>query len=174
MGRRSSQARGDKRAELTLGASSAGVLAFIALMVVTVFAKAWPSFAHNGLEWFGPGGNVDQQLGDILNGPKDPATTSTTCARGRCIWGTILTTGAGGADRPRLRRSWRRSSSSSSRPPRLRRVIEPVVRLLAAVPSVIYGLIGILGVVPFVDDHLISAGAQGVGRVRRPARPARA
>ena len=32
----------------------------------------------------------------------------------------------------------------------------PVVRLLAAVPSVIYGLIGILVLVPFVSDHLIS------------------
>jgi phosphate transport system permease protein len=33
-----------------------------------------------------------------------------------------------------------------------------VVRLLAAVPSVIYGLIGILVLVPFVADHLISEG----------------
>ena len=37
------------------------------------------------------------------------------------------------------------------------------MRLLAAVPSVIYGLIGILVLVPFVGDHLISAGAQAVG-----------
>ena len=41
-------------------------------------------------------------------------------------------------------------------PPRLRRVLEPVVRLLAAVPSVVYGLIGILVLVPFVGNHLIS------------------
>ena len=41
-------------------------------------------------------------------------------------------------------------------PDRLRRVIVPVVRLLAAVPSVIYGLIGILVLVPFVNDHLVS------------------
>jgi ABC-type phosphate transport system permease subunit len=31
-----------------------------------------------------------------------------------------------------------------------------VVKLLAAVPSVIYGLIGILVLVPFINDHLIS------------------
>ena len=43
-------------------------------------------------------------------------------------------------------------------------MLEPVVRLLAAVPSVIYGLIGILVLVPFVGNHLITAGAQGVGR----------
>ena len=48
------------------------------------------------------------------------------------------------------------------------------MRLLAAVPSVIYGLIGILVLVPFVGNHLISRGAQGVGGVRGPARRARA
>ena len=58
----------------------------------------------------------------------------------------------------------RRSSSSSSRRERCRRVLEPVVRLLAAVPSVVYGLIGILVLVPFVGNHLISQGAEGVGR----------
>jgi ABC-type phosphate transport system permease subunit len=41
-------------------------------------------------------------------------------------------------------------------PEGIRRVLEPVVRLLAAVPSVIYGLIGILVLVPFVGNHLIS------------------
>ena len=41
--------------------------------------------------------------------------------------------------------------------PRMRKVLEPVVRLLAAVPSVIYGLIGVLVIVPFVGNHLISA-----------------
>ena len=54
-------------------------------------------------------------------------------------------------------------------PERLRRVLEPVVRLLAAVPSVIYGLIGILVIVPFVGNHLISDESQGVGHQRRPA-----
>ena len=48
------------------------VLALIAGMVLFVFAKAWPSFAHNGLAWFG-GGNVDQQLADIFNSPADPS-----------------------------------------------------------------------------------------------------
>lgn len=41
-------------------------------------------------------------------------------------------------------------------PPALRSVLEPVVRLLAAVPSVIYGLIGILVLVPFVGNHIIT------------------
>ena len=45
-------------------------------------------------------------------------------------------------------------------PEPIRSVLEPVVRLLAAVPSVIYGLIGILVIVPFFDDHVITQGAK--------------
>ena len=37
-------------------------------------------------------------------------------------------------------------------------VLEPVVRLLASVPSVIYGLIGVLVLVPFIGNHLITPG----------------
>src|SRR3954470_3683108 len=62
----------DTRAERTLGAVSSVVLLLIAAMVAFVFAKAWPSFAHNGLHWFGSGGNVDKQLNDIFNSPADP------------------------------------------------------------------------------------------------------
>ena len=39
----------------------------------------------------------------------------------------------------------------------IRAILQPVVRLLAAVPSVIYGLIGILVLVPFFGNHVISA-----------------
>ena len=40
----------------------------------------------------------------------------------------------------------------------MRKVVVPVVRLLAAVPSVIFGLIGILVLVPFLGQHVISQG----------------
>ena len=55
----------------------------------------------------------------------------------------------------------------------------PLIRLLASVPSVIYGLIGILVLVPFVGNHLISPGqkesVQNVVQLdrRRPARGGR-
>ncbi len=42
-------------------------------------------------------------------------------------------------------------------PARLRLSRSRSIRLLASVPSVIYGLIGILVLVPFVGNHLISA-----------------
>src|SRR3954451_3771472 len=63
--------RTDQRAELALGALASAVLLLIGFMIVFVFAKAWPSFAHNGLAWFGPGGNVDEQLTNIFNSPAD-------------------------------------------------------------------------------------------------------
>ena len=38
----------------------------------------------------------------------------------------------------------------------MRNILQPVVRLLASVPSVVYGLIGVLVLVPFVNNHLIT------------------
>src|ERR1700740_2617759 len=83
----------DGRAELALGALSVGVLALIALMLVTVFLKAWPSFAHNGIKWFFPGGDVDQQLKAIITGPTDPAHYDYYIRAWPLIWDTIVTTG---------------------------------------------------------------------------------
>jgi phosphate transport system permease protein len=41
-------------------------------------------------------------------------------------------------------------------PSPIRRALEPVIRLLAGVPSVIYGLMGILLIAPWINEHLIS------------------
>jgi ABC-type phosphate transport system permease subunit len=38
----------------------------------------------------------------------------------------------------------------------MRNVLEPVVRFLASVPSVIYGLLGVLVLVPFIGNHLVT------------------
>ena len=148
----------DDRAERMLGAVASLVLLMIAGMVVFVFAKAWPSFAHNGLHWFGPpahGGSVDDQLGAIFNSPADPKKYEYAIGAWPLIWGTILTTVGAVAIGLTL------SVLSSIfivefAPPPVRRVMQPVIRLLAAVPSVIYGLIGILVLVPFVGNHVIS------------------
>ena len=54
-------------------------------------------------------------------------------------------------------------------PEPVRAVLEPVVRLLASVPSVIYGLLGVLVIVPFIGNHVDQRGQQGVGRLRHLA-----
>jgi phosphate ABC transporter permease protein PstC len=140
-----------------LGALASVVLVLIVGMVVFVFTKAWPSFAHNGLRWFGSGGNVDQQLTDIFNSPANPKAYAYELRAWPLLYATAITTL--GAVVIGLAFSLLAAIFIVEfAPNRLRALLEPVVRLLAAVPSVIYGLIGILVLVPFVGNHLISPG----------------
>ncbi|MBA3748458.1 MAG: ABC transporter permease subunit [Solirubrobacterales bacterium] len=131
------------------------VLVMIVLMVVSVMSKAWPSFAHNGLAWFGwgAGKTVDTQLADIFNSPsKDYEYTLRAWP---LLYGTALITLASliiGLVFALLSAIF----IVEFAPKPLQRILEPAVRLLAAVPSVIYGLIGVLVLVPFVGNHLIS------------------
>ena len=145
----------ERRAELAHGALAAGVLIVIALIAVTVFSKAWPSFAHNGLAWFGSGGDVDTQLSAIINGPKDPAHYEYHIRAWPLIWGTILTSGMAvvlGMVVSILAAAF----IVEFAPEGVRTVIDPVIKLLAGVPSVVYGLIGILAIAPWVERNLIS------------------
>jgi phosphate transport system permease protein len=151
--------RSDQRAELLLGALACVVLALIAGMIIFVFQKAWPSFSHNGFDWFWPwaGGNVDDELVKIFESPSNPAQYVYTMHAWPLIYATVLITVCAVA----LGVAFALLSAMfivEFAPESLRRVLEPVVRLLAAVPSVIYGLIGILVLVPFVGNHIIDTG----------------
>jgi ABC-type phosphate transport system permease subunit len=171
----------DQRAERTRGALASLVLLVIVLMIVFVAARAWPSFAHNGLSWFGASGNVDQQLGEIFNSPAKPAEYVYGLHAWPLVYGTVLTAVVSvlagvtiatlaaifivefaPAGLRRLLEPVVRLLAAvflvEFAPGPVRLVLRPVVRLLAAVPSVIYGLIGVLVLVPFVGNHLISQG----------------
>jgi phosphate transport system permease protein len=147
--------RTDRRTELLLGALSAAVLLLIAFMIVFVFSKAWPSFSHNGLAWFGGGGSVDEQLTNIFNSPANPDDYVYTLHAWPLLYSTaLITLGA-------VLLGTAISLLSSMfivefAPPWLASILQPVIRLLAAVPSVIYGLIALLVLVPFVGNDLIS------------------
>jgi phosphate ABC transporter permease protein PstC len=145
----------DRRAERTLGALASVVLVLIVLMVVFVAAKAWPAFQHNGLSFFGAQGDVDQQIGKMVNTGARPSPSDYTIGAWPLIYATLLTTAlalVAGLAFALLSAIF----IVEFAPAQLRRVVVPVVRLLAAVPSVIYGLIGILVLVPFTGNHLIS------------------
>jgi len=147
----------DRRVERLLGALACTVLALIAAMVVFVFSKAWPSFAHNGLAWFGGGGNVDRQLAAIFDSPANPNDYVYTLHAWPMLYATALLSGVAvlcGLVFALLCAVF----IVEFAPERMRRVLEPAVRLLAAVPSVVYGLIGVLVLVPLVGNHVISAG----------------
>ena len=85
-------ARTDRRAELALGALAFGAFALIALMVATVVIKAWPSFSHNGLSWFGSGGDVATELRVMREGTPLPGHGLLYFRAWPLIWGTVVTT----------------------------------------------------------------------------------
>jgi phosphate transport system permease protein len=132
-----------------------GVLAFIAAMTLTVFVKGWPSFSHNGsFAWFGSGGDVDVQLRSIELGPTTPPYVYHLRAW-PLIWDTILTTGLA-VIAALVLSTLAAIFMVELAPAVLRRVLDPVVRLLAGVPSVVYGLIGILAISPWIERNFIS------------------
>lgn len=138
-----------------LGALSVGSLALIGLMVVTVAIKAWPSFHANGLSWFGPGGDVVTQFRAMHAGVPLPGHSLLYFRAWPLIWGTLIVTGIAvviGVVVATLAAVF----LTEFAPAGARRVLDPVVRLLAGVPSVVYGLIGILAIAPWINEHLIS------------------
>jgi phosphate transport system permease protein len=147
--------RTDRRAELMLGALGVGVLALIGLMLVTVMINAWPSFSANGLSWFGSGGEVVTQFRAMTTDTPLPGHALLYFRAWPLIWGTLITAV------PAVLIALVVSTLAAIfltefAPESVRRVLEPAVRLLAGIPSVVYGLVGILAIVPWVNAHLIS------------------
>jgi phosphate transport system permease protein len=146
----------DHRAELTLGAVSLLVGAIVVAMVAFVGVHAWPTFSHNGLSWLGSGGALETQIANMqATGVNAPASAYHVRAW-PLVYGTLLSTAVAVV----LALGIAVLSSIfivELAPARLRRIAVPVIRLLASVPSVIYGLIGVLVLVPFVGNDLITA-----------------
>lgn len=145
----------DQRVERMLGALVLAIVALLLALIVTVLINGWPSFAHNGLSWFGPGGNVDDQLSEISQSAESGAGYVYTFHAWPLIWSTILICGASvlcglvtalfiSVFLIEFAPSW------------MSNILRPVVRFLASVPSVIYGLLGVLVLVPFIGNHLIT------------------
>jgi phosphate transport system permease protein len=144
-----------ERAEVFLGALCVGVLCAIGALVAFVFVNAWPSFSHNGLAWFSSGGNVQIEMQNIYNSPNNPAHYVYTLHAWPLIYGTILSTGLAvilGLTLALLGAVFLVEFA----PPLLQRTLRPAVRLLAGVPSVIYGLVGLLALAPLVNKYLVS------------------
>jgi phosphate transport system permease protein len=145
----------DRRAELSLGAVVCAVLAGVVAMLVFVVVQGWPSFAHNGLGWFGSGGNVDQQIKDMFQSSETGSHYVYTFHAWPLIWSTLLV--VGGAVVLSLACSlFVAVFAVEFAPGWMKQILHPVVRLLASVPSVIYGLLGVLVIVPFIGNHLIT------------------
>jgi ABC-type phosphate transport system permease subunit len=145
----------DKRAELTLGALVCGVLAAVLAMFVFVFVEGWPSFAHNGLAWFGSGGNIDREIKTIFYSSETGTHDVYTFHAWPLIWSTILIVGSA-VVLSLFCSLFVAVFVVEFAPEWMKHVLGTVVRLLASVPSVIYGLLGVLVLVPFIGNHIIS------------------
>lgn len=146
----------DQRAERLLGALVCTVVGLLLALIATVFVRAWPSFAHNGLAWFGAGGNVEDQLNQVyLSGLGDAANYVYTFHAWPLLWSTMLITG-GAVAIAVFCALFISVFIVEFAPEWMRNVLQPVVRFLASVPSVIYGLLGVLVVVPFIGNHLVT------------------
>ncbi len=145
----------DQRAERLLGALVAAVVLLLLALIVTVFVRAWPSFAHNGLAWFGAGGNVDNQLNQIYLSGLGGDHYVYTFHAWQLIWSTMLIVGSAVAI-ALFCSLFVSVFIVEFAPDWMRDVLQPVVRFLASVPSVIYGLLGVLVIVPFIGNHLVT------------------
>jgi ABC-type phosphate transport system permease subunit len=138
-----------------LGALVCCVVGLLLALVISIFINGWPSFAHNGLSWFGPGGNVDEQLRINYLSGQTGGNEIYTFHAWPLLWSTILIVGS----------SVLLALFSSLfvsvfivefSPEWMRNILQPVVRFLASVPSVIYGLLGVLVIVPAIGNDLIT------------------
>jgi ABC-type phosphate transport system permease subunit len=146
----------DHRAERLLGAVALVPFLAVTAMIVFVAIRAWPTLAHNdGLSWLGPGGNVDSQLGHMVTVPH-PSAADFYLRAWPLLYGTLLITGIA------MILALPTALLSSIfivefAPAAVRRLMIPVVRLLASVPSIIYGLLGALVLAPFVHSNIITS-----------------
>jgi phosphate transport system permease protein len=145
----------DQRAELWLGALVVGVVGLLVAMLVFVLHAAWPSFAHNGLSWFGSGGSVDAQIQRIFTSGDLVQKPVWLFRAWPLIWSTLLIT-TFSVVIAFVCSLFVSVFIVEFAPDPLRAVLEPVVRLLASVPSVIYGLLGVVILAPLINNHVIT------------------
>lgn len=123
-------------------------IAIIIFIFLFVFYRAWPVISANGLSLLSTSG-FDVQIQEAFGAPAD--TPMLTFGFLGLIYGTLMTTlisliiatviGVGAA-----------ITICEYSTPKVSSVFIVIVRLLASVPSVVFGLIGIITVVPFLQS----------------------
>jgi ABC-type phosphate transport system permease subunit len=147
----------DRRAGRALGAVACLACVAVVAMIAFVAVRAWPAFAHNGLAWLGSGGELGTQVENMLATSTEAPAAAFHLRAWPIVYGTLLTTGLALALALPLA-VLAAVFIVELAPASLRRAMVLVVRLLASVPSVIWGLIGVLVLVPYVGNHVISPG----------------
>jgi phosphate transport system permease protein len=148
-------ARSDETFRWLMRCAGAAVLIVLVLMIATTSIKAWPVFAKEGLHF--------------LTGTKWLPGTSRTGINGTYgalpfIYGTLVTSVLALVIAVPLSIGVALCISELAGP-RVKRPLAYAVDLLAAVPSVIYGLWGVLFFVPYVLKPVMDFLARSLGRV---------
>ena len=125
----------------------------VTLLVFFVVQKAWPVFAHEGLRFVTATG-WDSQLEDAWNGTaffgvRELIAGTAFTTLGALVVSLVLGLGCA-IFLAELAPEW------------IKRPVEAVVQLLAGIPSVVFGLIGLMVVVPFIAAHLVPANSGDV------------
>ena len=136
-------------------------LAVIALIVYFVFHEAWPALRENSFGIFGtsdrggpPALELDTDLQRAFDG-YPPGTPYQHVGLWPAIYGTILfTLGATALALPFS--IFSAIFIAELAPQRLVDLLEPTVRLLAGIPSVIFGLLALLVIAPQIDRFLVN------------------
>ena len=126
----------------------------VTLVVGFVFWRSWPLWHAEGIRFLTQGG-WDQQLDDAFN------SSNTFFGAAPLLVGSVLTTlgavvvtvvvGLGAA-----------ICLAELAPRWVRRPLETIVQLMAGIPSVVFGLVGLAVVVPYIANHLIPANSGDV------------
>jgi len=126
--------------------------AIIVIVFIFIFMKSARIFSVNGLSFFTTK-NFDQQILKAFNAPADKPVWDFGVLG--LIAGTFLTT-FGAMIIAVIAGVTTAIVIAELAPPWMKRVLQTVIRLLASIPSIIYGLIGLMVVVPFIKSSLIT------------------
>lgn len=141
-----SRATSDRIMPLLVGAAAIFSGLLITVLVFFVVQRAWPVFHAEGLRYVASGG-WDQQLEDSWGGKaffgvRELIVGTALSTLGALVLSLVL--GVGSA-----------IFLSELAPRAVRRPFETVVQLLAGIPSVVFGLVGLMVVVPFIANNVV-------------------
>lgn len=140
--------RRDRLMPFVLGAAAVFSGLVVTFLIYFVVQKAWPVFQSEGLRFVTAGG-WDQQLDNAWTGKPFFGVSALLGASLMSTVGAVavsLVLGLGCA-----------IFLAELAPRWLARPFETVVQLLAGIPSVVFGLVGLTVVVPFITAHLVPA-----------------
>ena len=141
-----SRTASDRYMPYVLGAVAIFSGLVVTLLIFFVVQKAWPVFHAEGLRFVTSNG-WDQQLEDSWSGKaffgvRQLIIGSVYSTAGALIVSLVLGIGCA-------------IFLSELAPRWIKRPFETVVQLLAGIPSVVFGLVGLMVVVPYITDHMV-------------------